>query len=358
MKPLIIWLAAISLFFPEVYGQDSARIYMNKNYESVENPEEAIIIRDALIKDGRYYIADQFADGRKILKGEYNSVDPWTEDGPFVFYDKKGNKYAEGRFVNGAMDGQWIYFDSTGFDTVDYKKEWLEFAGSNEFLMDREITYMNERLDAYIRSHIHYPPQFVMDCISRNIMFKVLITKDKAIKIQADVPNVFISEIYRTFLDAPDSLIYLGKKRKDQFFNQSFNFICEKETMANSADSADCDAPAFVFVEEQATFQGGSLETFREWVQRNLVYPENAVINGLTGRVTLQFTVGSNGKVGCIKMLRSTGFPVLDSEAIRVMFNSPQWQPAKQKGMLVNQQFVMPVIFQIMEVKQPRTQVR
>ena len=45
------------------------------------------------------------------------------------------------------------------------------------------------------------------------------------------------------------------------------------------------DEPAFVFVEEQATFQGGSLETFREWVQKNLVYPPVAVENGIFGRL-------------------------------------------------------------------------
>ena len=37
------------------------------------------------------------------------------------------------------------------------------------------------------------------------------------------------------------------------------------------------DEPAFVFVEEQATFQGGDVGAFREWVQKNLVYPPVAV---------------------------------------------------------------------------------
>lgn len=106
------------------------------------------------------------------------------------------------------------------------------------------------------------------------------------------------------------------------------------------------DEPAFVFVEEQATFQGGSLETFREWVQKNLVYPPVAVENGIFGRVTVQFAVNSRGEVVDVKILRGVD-PSLDKETIRVIMASPKWGAAKQGGRAVKQQFVMPVIFQL-----------
>ncbi len=106
------------------------------------------------------------------------------------------------------------------------------------------------------------------------------------------------------------------------------------------------EEPAFVFVEEQATFQGGSLETFREWVQKNLVYPPVAVENGIFGRVTVQFAVNSRGEVVDVKVLRGVD-PSLDKETIRVIMASPKWGAAKQGGRAVKQQFVMPVIFQL-----------
>ena len=106
------------------------------------------------------------------------------------------------------------------------------------------------------------------------------------------------------------------------------------------------DEPAFVFVEEQATFQGGSLETFREWVQKNLVYPPVAVENGIFGRVTVQFAVNSRGEVVDVKILRGVDAS-LDKETIRVIMASPKWGAAKQGGRAVKQQFVMPVIFQL-----------
>jgi protein TonB len=106
------------------------------------------------------------------------------------------------------------------------------------------------------------------------------------------------------------------------------------------------EEPAFVFVEEQATFQGGSLETFREWVQKNLVYPPVAVENGIFGRVTVQFAVNSRGEVVDVKILRGVDAS-LDKETIRVIMASPKWGAAKQGGRAVKQQFVMPVIFQL-----------
>ncbi len=106
------------------------------------------------------------------------------------------------------------------------------------------------------------------------------------------------------------------------------------------------EEPAFVFVEEQATFQGGTLDTFREWVQKNLVYPPVAVENGIFGRVTVQFAVNSRGEVVDVKVLRGVD-PSLDKETIRVIQSSPKWGAAKQGGRAVKQQFVMPVIFQL-----------
>ncbi len=106
------------------------------------------------------------------------------------------------------------------------------------------------------------------------------------------------------------------------------------------------EEPAFVFVEEQATFQGGDINSFRDWVQKNLVYPPVAVENGIFGRVTVQFAVSSKGEVVDVKILRGVD-PSLDKETIRVINSSPKWGAAKQGGRAVKQQFVIPVIFML-----------
>jgi periplasmic protein TonB len=105
--------------------------------------------------------------------------------------------------------------------------------------------------------------------------------------------------------------------------------------------------PAFVFVDQQVEFHGGTINEFRDWVQRNLVYPPKAVENGEFGRVTLQFIVGIQRQVEQVKLLRTCGSKALDDEALRIVNKSPRWVPARQQGKVVRQQFVIPVIFML-----------
>jgi TonB family protein len=106
------------------------------------------------------------------------------------------------------------------------------------------------------------------------------------------------------------------------------------------------DEPAFVIVEENATFQGGDVNTFRIWVQKNMVYPTAAAEAGIKGKVIVQFAVNSRGRVCDAKVLRGVQ-PILDKEAIRAIMSSPPWTPGKQGGKSIKQQFVIPIIFSL-----------
>ena len=100
----------------------------------------------------------------------------------------------------------------------------------------------------------------------------------------------------------------------------------------------------FLIVEEQATFQGGDVGTFREWVMKNIRYPAIAQENGIKGKVYVQYAVNSKGEVVDVKVVRGVD-PSLDKEAVRVIISSPKWEPAKQRGTRVKQQFTIPISF-------------
>jgi len=108
----------------------------------------------------------------------------------------------------------------------------------------------------------------------------------------------------------------------------------------------EAEEPVFVIVEESATFQGGDLNSFRIWVQQNMVYPTAAAEAGISGKVFVQFAVNSKGKLVDAKIMRGV-HPELDKEALRCINNSPAWSPGKQGGKSVKQQFVIPIIFQL-----------
>ena len=106
------------------------------------------------------------------------------------------------------------------------------------------------------------------------------------------------------------------------------------------------EAIPFQFVEEKPSFMGGDANAFSKWVNERLVYPEIAKENGVSGRVTLQFTVNTDGTVSNIKVLRGVD-PSLDKEAVRVVSMSPKWTPGKQRDRAVKVTYTFPVIFQL-----------
>ena len=106
------------------------------------------------------------------------------------------------------------------------------------------------------------------------------------------------------------------------------------------------EAIQFALVEEKPKFQGGDANTFSAWVNKNLNYPEIAKENGVQGRVTLQFTVNTDGSVSDVKVLRGVDSS-LDKEAVRIVSQSPKWTPGKQRERPVKVTYVFPVIFQL-----------
>ena len=100
----------------------------------------------------------------------------------------------------------------------------------------------------------------------------------------------------------------------------------------------------FYIVEDMPTFQGEDAKEFRKWIAQNVKYPENAIKNGVTGKVIVQFVVNSDGNVVNAQVPESVNED-LDREAIRVVEASPKWKPGVQRGVAVNVQFTFPINF-------------
>lgn len=106
------------------------------------------------------------------------------------------------------------------------------------------------------------------------------------------------------------------------------------------------EAIPFQLVEAKPMFQGKDANEFTKWVNKNLNYPELAKENGVQGRVVLQFTIGIDGAVTNVKVMRGVD-PSLDKEAVRVVQSSPKWTPGKQRDRAVKVTYTFPVQFQL-----------
>lgn len=102
-----------------------------------------------------------------------------------------------------------------------------------------------------------------------------------------------------------------------------------------------------IIAEIMPTFQGKDLSSFRDYVAKNVVFPERAKETGVSGTVYASFVVDKSGNVTNVVILRGV-HPDVDNAVIKVIKNSPKWEPGVNNGRLVKVQFTIPVSFQLM----------
>ena len=112
------------------------------------------------------------------------------------------------------------------------------------------------------------------------------------------------------------------------------------------AATPDNDEDTVLVAEQMPTFQGGDLNTFRNWVQEGLRYPKGAFDAGIQGRVVITFVVGKEGSVTDVEILQSPDTR-LSEEVIRRLRESPKWTPARDRGKLVRIKYVIPIDFRL-----------
>ncbi len=225
--------------------------------------------------------------------------------------------------------------------------------------VDEQAVFMGGTLEKFrdwVQQNVKYPDEALKNGISGRVTVQFAVNSKGEvgnIKILRGVDPLLDAEVVRALETSPDWIPakVKGIQVKQQFVMPVIFGVVDKSyppppPPPPPGTVVGENEKAYVFVDEVAKFQGGSLETFREWVQRNLVYPEKAVKEGIFGRVTVQFTVNREGKTSEVKILRGV-HPLLDEETIRVIKSSPSWTAAILNNEPVSQQFVMPVIFQL-----------
>ncbi len=102
----------------------------------------------------------------------------------------------------------------------------------------------------------------------------------------------------------------------------------------------------FYNVQNMPSFQGKGQDGFRKWISRQLIYPEVAAENGISGTVYVSFVIEADGSVSNVAIVRGVD-SALDAEAIRVIQLSPKWEPGMQRDVAVRVAFVFPIKFKL-----------
>ncbi len=106
----------------------------------------------------------------------------------------------------------------------------------------------------------------------------------------------------------------------------------------------------FVIVEQMPKFDNKDIEAAKEYIAKNVKYPEVAAKSGIQGKVYVSFIVEEDGTVSSVKVERGVD-PTLDNESVRVIESMPKWIPGYQRGKAVRVKFILPVIFKLDDKK-------
>jgi|APTNR8051073442_1049403.scaffolds.fasta_scaffold00001_443 TonB family protein len=134
-----------------------------------------------------------------------------------------------------------------------------------------------------------------------------------------------------------------------------FSFIGLQSTEVNADDRKEVDVQlaldvaqlSEVVVTGYGTQTGESLpptvdlahpeignRAFKQYLEKNIRYPEPAKINRIEGRVTVEFTIEPNGSLTNFNVIRGIGSGC-DEELIRLIKEGPKWIPTKKDNVPV-----------------------
>ena len=147
----------------------------------------------------------------------------------------------------------------------------------------------------------------------------------------------FAIPLTRAFIEANDIEV-------DQLLSGRVRYLADdvSDKVPEPEEEEIVEDEVFTIVEQMPEIPGG----IQKYLAQNVKFPPAAKANGISGRVFINFTVGKDGKIRDVKILRGV-HDLLDKEAVRVVKAMPKWKPGKQRGKAVSVSYNLPISFQL-----------
>jgi TonB family protein len=78
----------------------------------------------------------------------------------------------------------------------------------------------------------------------------------------------------------------------------------------------------------------GGRKAYDQYLKNSLRYPQEALASKIKGKVTIQFTVKTDGSLGEFNVLKGLGYGC-DEEVVRLVQEGPKWQPTTEDNVAV-----------------------
>ena len=149
-------------------------------------------------------------------------------------------------------------------------------------------------------------------------------------------------EFYSYGIVPGDTVLVMGKRRRITTDEIKSMIGMYPADILSHSDGPNHDILA---ADRNPSFRGRGIKYFSSWVSKNLRYPSDSKNARSQGVVKISFVINEDGSISDVKTTTTSGDPLLDAEAIRVVSSSPRWFPALANSHPVKKTITIPVYF-------------
>ncbi|MER3316830.1 MAG: TonB family protein [Allomuricauda sp.] len=214
-----------------------------------------------------------------------------------------------------------------------------------------------EKIQAHIRKNFHYPEEAQELGIQGRVSSIFIIdTEGNIVDIRMRGPNELLEKETERILSKLPKM-QPGKHEGETVnvpFSIPITFKLDNEDLTvktiqeskNSVPFATIDqVPVFPGCEDAVDKRECFNERIVEHIKKHFRYPEEAQEKGIQGRVSVLFTIDTNGEISTIKKRGPS--EILENEAVRIIERLPKMQPGKHNGETVKVPFAIPITFSL-----------
>jgi hypothetical protein len=346
----------------------SSKISPLKQYGEIKYKYD-LTIQDTIKYNDSTFMVRRFRNDNSIISiTRYKSFRPDLRHGESVSFHPNGIKECVGQFNNDTPFGKWIITNADGSlsKELDYNNAYYSFSKlKNDTVFqiaDVAAMFKGTSFIDYIVNNFNYPKfskQKVMDA-------RVIITFyiDEFGKVYSTrlmnrgSSNDINIELLRLVINSPDwKPAILNQKAVKQKLSVSVSFYEDKKIIENLSNIS-VDYPTendsqtiYLLAPVPAKFPSENFSSNyvpAKFPSENfLSYYVNELIKqkpSFKGKIIVQFLVDRYGKMKNVNIQKSPELNDNDRDLIiRTLLNCPDWEPARNKNISVNQLFSFPI---------------
>lgn len=258
-----------------------------------------------------YVVNEHYLDGTTKSMGYSSKIDPPRYEDQYISYYKNGSKKMIGFYRNGKLvDTAYHYYPNGNLYTITG-------YGVNG----------DGKGPAFIKT--------VKDSIGKDLV------------VDGNGDAVFYDTGFKYVTE--HGKIKNGLYDGEWIGGSSLGSMTYKETYVDgkmiSGESTDKNGAVYSYIKARVDpqFKNG-MDAFYTYLRKTIRYPEQCYRSGIQGKVLVSFTVMKDGSLENIRVMNEV-HPALATEAVRVIKDSPAWEPGVLRGKPANVVYNVPVSF-------------